>query len=73
MYSKSSWGGAVDPFILVQFMKQDQSDALGSLIIYEYRDYSLIGIPDPGNLDSVSLQAAIRSPLIANVLPVGRR
>jgi len=45
MYSKSSWGGAVDPFILVTFLKQDEGDALVSMVIYEYRDKGYIGRP----------------------------
>jgi hypothetical protein len=45
MYSKSSWGGAVDPFILVKFDKQDDGDVLVSLVIYEYRDKGFIGRP----------------------------
>jgi hypothetical protein len=42
MYSKASWGGAVDPFILVTFVKQEQ-DHIVSLVIYEYRDKGYIG------------------------------
>ena len=45
MYSKSSWGGAVDPFILVTFPKQDNGDAVVSLVIYEFRDKGYIGRP----------------------------
>lgn len=45
MYSKSSWGGAVDPFILVTFLKQDEGDSLVSMVIYEYRDKGYIGRP----------------------------
>lgn len=44
MYSKASWGGAVDPFILVTFLKQEH-DHIVSLVIYEYRDKSYIGHP----------------------------
>ena len=47
MYSKTSWGGAVDPYIDVKFMKQEGSESIARLIIYEYRDYPLIGRPDP--------------------------
>lgn len=42
MYSKASWGGPVDPFILITFMKQEQ-DHVVSLVIYEYRDKAYIG------------------------------
>jgi hypothetical protein len=43
MYSKASWGGDVDPFILITFMKQEKSDNVLSLGVYEYQDYELLG------------------------------
>lgn len=46
MYSKSSWGGDVDPFILTTFMKTDpegDDDPLVSLVIFEWRDEDLVG------------------------------
>jgi hypothetical protein len=46
MYSRSSWGGNVDPFISVKFIKEtpeDGSDPLVSLVIFEWRDEHLIG------------------------------
>ena len=50
MYSKKSWGGAVDPFILVKFLPDqtsDDSDPLASLIIFEWQDEDLIGVYPP--------------------------
>ncbi|TID19139.1 integral membrane protein [Venturia nashicola] len=44
MYSKRQWGGAIDPFILVNFVKDDSPpDRTVSLIIFEYRDKGLLG------------------------------
>lgn len=45
MYSKKSWGGSVDPYIMVKFLadKSDAEDPLASLIIFEWEDEDLIG------------------------------
>jgi len=44
MYSKASWGGSVDPFILITFINQgEDAHATVSLVIYEYRDKDYIG------------------------------
>ena len=48
MYSKKSWGGNADPFILVKFLGLEQKDEiegdpLTSLVIFEWQDESLIG------------------------------
>jgi hypothetical protein len=56
MYSKSSWGGAVDPHILVKFIKediQDDSDPIASLVIFEWKDFDLIGIPTTPDSEGV--------------------
>lgn len=49
MYSRKSWGGNVDPFILVKFMKPvDPKEATVSLLIFEWNDEELIGrYPEP--------------------------
>ncbi|KAF5624044.1 PTM1-member of the major facilitator superfamily [Fusarium sp. NRRL 52700] len=50
MYSKTSWGGPVDPFILVKFLNTSNSDIkdpITSLVIFEWKDRNLVGIPDP--------------------------
>lgn len=48
MYSRSSWGGPVDPFILVKFLNTTtkDKDPMTSLVIFEWKDRSLVGIPD---------------------------
>lgn len=47
MYSKKSWGGNVEPFILVKFLKADQNDEapdpIVSIVIWEWKDSDLIG------------------------------
>jgi hypothetical protein len=50
MYSRKSWGGNVDPFILVKFMKPVEPKAATiSLVIFEWKDEELIGLyPEPG-------------------------
>ena len=49
MYSRKSWGGATDPFILTKFMKpknlKDGDDPLASLVVFEWQDEHLIGHP----------------------------
>lgn len=49
MYSRKSWGGPTDPYILVKYI-QDKSengpeDPISSLIIFEWSDNALIGAP----------------------------
>jgi hypothetical protein len=47
MYDRKTWGGAVDPFILVKFIKntaEDNSDPIASVIVFEWKDYDLIGV-----------------------------
>ncbi|OWP02264.1 hypothetical protein B2J93_1052 [Marssonina coronariae] len=47
MYSRDAWGGAVDPYILVKFTAdtaEDESDPITSLVIFEWKDYDLIGV-----------------------------
>lgn len=45
MYSKKSWGGAVDPFILTKFIppKNLEGDPIVSLVVFEWQDRPLIG------------------------------
>ena len=50
MYSRNAWGGAVDPYILTTFIRSDKimGDPIVSVVIYEWKDESLIGIkPTP--------------------------
>ena len=47
MYSRSAWGGPVDPYINVMFPPKKSSgdqDAIVSVIIFEWKDEGLIGI-----------------------------
>jgi hypothetical protein len=60
LYSRADWGGAVEPHILVKFMNQDvaeDSDPIASLIIFEWKDYDLIGISSEYLCDDESIQA----------------
>jgi len=47
MYSRKSWGGAVDPYIDVKILKPtnlaDNEDPIVSLVIFEWQDRPLIG------------------------------
>lgn len=52
MYSRKSWGGQVDPFILVKFRKspvEGDADPLVSLVMFEWNDEDLIGRHPEGN------------------------
>lgn len=57
MYSQNAWGGSVDPHILVNFTKvEDNSDLdlIASLVIFEWKDYDLIGAsPSPQSNNKV--------------------
>ena len=47
MYSKKSWGGSTDPFILTKFIKPSgeiEGDPIVSLVVFEWRDEDLIGV-----------------------------
>lgn len=58
MYSKKSWGGKVDPFILVKFLKNDKNkgieDPTVGVVIWEYKDQLLLGKPSDKPLEDVS-------------------
>ena len=57
MYNKKTWSGPVDPFILVKFLKKggdDNKHPTASLVIFEWRDRELVGIPDPDGYGNVS-------------------
>ncbi len=46
MYSRKSWGGAVEPYILTKFIKvapEGDADPIVSLLIFEWKDEELIG------------------------------
>lgn len=47
MYSKKAWGGDIDPFIVTQFVKSKEGngdDPVVGIVIYEWKDESLIGV-----------------------------
>lgn len=53
MYSRKSWGGSVDPFILIKFIKAPgttEGDPLTSMIIFEWKDEHLIGRSPEGTV-----------------------
>lgn len=50
MYSKKSWGGKVEPFILVKFIKNEEKnkgvqDPTVGVVIFEWGDSPLLGKP----------------------------
>lgn len=56
MYSRKSWGGAVDPYILTKFIKatpEGDADPIVSLLIFEWRDEGLIGRPSKEDPEKV--------------------
>jgi hypothetical protein len=47
MYSRKAWGGSVEPHILVKFNQNtapNDTDPIASMIIFEWKDYDLIGV-----------------------------
>ncbi|KAH9430900.1 hypothetical protein MCOR02_008221 [Pyricularia oryzae] len=43
MYSRSAWGGDIDPFILVRFNKvEEEGDHRASMLIFEWMDQDLV-------------------------------
>lgn len=67
MYSKQSWGGDVDPFILTKFItatpkhEDDTPDPLVSLVIFEWRDEDLVGVwpsPDAAKVGKVLISCS---------------
>ncbi|GAB7357841.1 hypothetical protein MBLNU230_g0012t1 [Neophaeotheca triangularis] len=67
MYSKKSWGGAVDPFILTKFIppKNLEGDPIVSLVVFEWQDRPLIGkaVPedDPEEILNICDQASVEA------------
>jgi hypothetical protein len=58
MYSKKSWGGKVEPFILVKFVKngeknKDIQDPTVGVVIWEWKDSLLLGKPSDMPVDEV--------------------
>jgi hypothetical protein len=63
MYSKSSWGGSVDPYILVKMVKLDDvpdtDDPIVSLVVFEWEDRPLVGRTDPNDASLVRYMPAL--------------
>jgi hypothetical protein len=60
MYSKKSWGGSIEPFILLKFLKadikgDDNADPLVSVLVWEFKDSDLIGKPTGAPQEDVSM------------------
>ena len=61
MYSRKSWGGNVDPYIMVNFVQPDEKpegqEQIVSLVIFEWRDRQYVGAPpNPDDPEQVSVQ-----------------
>ena len=59
MYSKKSWGGKVEPYIMVKFLDTDQKqtvdveDPTVGVVIWEWQDSDLLGKPADLPLEDV--------------------
>ena len=65
MYSESSWGGSVKPFILTKFDNSTlpaETDSIVSFIIFEWHDEDLLGIyADPDDLQVVTKKTCMET------------
>jgi hypothetical protein len=71
MYSQKTWGGPTQPHILVKFLKNevtDDSDPIASLIIFEWKDYDLVGVLPTAESLTVSLSTIIFFSKILTIL-----
>jgi hypothetical protein len=58
MYSKKSWGGKVEPFILVKFLKNGDKNAglddrTVGVVVWEWKDTQLLGLPSDAPVGSL--------------------
>jgi hypothetical protein len=57
MYSKKSWGGKVEPFIMVKFIDVDKDqpveDPTVGIVVWEYKDTMLLGKPADMDISQV--------------------
>ena len=58
MYSKKSWGGKTEPFIMVKFVKgkdqyKDMDDPVVGVVVWEWKDANLLGKPTDRPADEV--------------------
>lgn len=60
MYSQKAWGGPVEPFISINFIKsspKSTGDPVVGLVVYEWRDEDLIGVsPSPDATEASPLK-----------------
>ncbi|KAJ9639037.1 uncharacterized protein PV06_07405 [Exophiala oligosperma] len=71
MYSRKSWGGSVEPFILVKYLPdhtEDDTDPVSSLIIFEWSDEPLIGRMPAGSTNYRDLQTICTSDAVGKNL-----
>jgi hypothetical protein len=77
MYDRKTWGGSVEPHILVKFIKdtaEDESDPIVSMIIFEWKDYDLIGVlPTADSINVHPIQCFPRIRINMNVERVHMR
>ena len=69
MYSRKSWGGNMDPFILTKLLKPKNlgdEDPIVSLVVFEWSDKDLIGVPI-GNKDGYE---QVRNPLRRTIMKI---
>lgn len=75
MYSRRSWGGSVDPYIDVSFVKNlipaDQ-DPLVSVVVFEWQDRSFVGKQDKNNVDQVGIGGSKKGKRSATLIRHGR-
>lgn len=63
MYSRSDWGGPIEPFILTTFPNQTvegDDDPIVSLVIFEWKDQDLIGVPSNPDDDTSPVRSSMR-------------
>lgn len=52
MYSRKTWGGSIEPFIMVKFLDPEKEedkpkveDPIVSVVVWEWKDFELLGKP----------------------------
>ena len=76
MYSKSAWGGSVDPFILTKFIQttpEGDEDPIVSLVIFEWKDEDLVGVWPSEDAPKVETNSVCFQGYSANVFNVLRK
>ena len=76
MYSKSAWGGSVDPFILTKFIQttpEGDEDPIVSLVVFEWKDEDLVGVWPSEDAPKVETNSVRFHEFSANVYNVFRK